>query len=106
MSYLENCSRSPAVMFSDAEYFNLSEWNACAPENLHFRSHWIVNIKVYTTSAPAVPYSCSRCQVTSVLIEQSMLVLLLSHAPAVDVSIYFANWTTAGLREQFFKLYI
>ena len=78
-----------------------------APENLHSRSHRIVNIKVYTTSAPAVPYSCSRCQVTSVLIEQSMLVLLLSHAPAVDVmSIYYANWTTAGQREQFFKLYI
>ena len=61
-----------------------------------------MNIKVYTTSAPAVPYSRGRCQGTIMLIEQGMLVLPLSHAPAVDVRIYYANWATAGLQEQFF----
>ena len=80
--------------------------NAVVKSNQIKYKYNIVNIKVYTTSAPAVPYSCSQCQVTSVLIEQSMLVLLLSHALAIDVRIYYANWTTAGLQEQFFKLYI
>ena len=77
-----------------------------APENLHSLSCWIVIVKVYTTSAPAVPYSRSRCQVTSVLIEEGMLVLPLSYASSVDVRICYANWTTARMREQFFKLKI
>ena len=38
----------------------------------------------------------------SVLIEQGILVLPHSRTPTVDVRISFANWTTGGLREQFF----
>ena len=103
MSYLENCSHSPAVMFCCAEYFNLSEWNACSWKPSFPQ---LLNSDCKSIYAPAVPYSRSRCQVTSVLIEQGMLVLPLSYAPSVDVRIYYANWTTARMREQFFKLKI
>ena len=56
----------------------------------------------YTTSATAVPFSRSRFQVTSMLIEQGILVLPHSRTPTVDVRISFANRTTGGLRQQFF----
>ena len=38
------------------------------------------------------------------LIERGILVLPQSRTPAVDVRIYYTNQTTAGQREEFFKL--
>ena len=56
------------------------------------------------TSAPAAQLSYNRYQVTSVLIERGILVLLQPSTPAVDVRIYYGSQTTAGLREQFVNL--
>ena len=60
---------------------------------------WILS--GYPTNASAVLHPWSQCQVTSVLLERDILVPQQSCTPAVDVRIYYANWT---LQEQFFRL--
>ena len=56
------------------------------------------------TSAPTVPHSSNRFQVTSVLIEQGIQVHSRSQNPAVNVGIYYANQTTRQLWEQVFLI--
>ena len=76
ISYLKNCSHSPAVVFyyyskRVTQVFVQSPTSAVAEK-------WI--LKGYWTSVTAALHSHSRCQVTSVLIAQSVLVLPQSHS--------------------------
>ena len=62
----------------------------------------------WCSRSPVLPQSMSStCNYScSVLVERGILILVLPQSPtsAVDVRIYYANRTTAGLREEFFMV--